>query len=415
MDRVPLRRRAPALLLAALLAACGSTETDAPRPTISARPTATLPAADNVVVGTPPPLAANPAPPAAFAIALEPLAEGLDKPLYVTHAGDGSGRLFVAEQEGLIKLLPGGEPFLDIRDRVGSSGNEQGLLGLAFHPKFADNGWFYVNYTDRDGDTVLARFGLAADGQRGDPASEQVILTQEQPAANHNGGMLAFGPDGLLYAGLGDGGGANDTYENAQNLRSLLGKILRLDVDGGQPYAAPADNPFVGDAAARPEIWAYGLRNPWRFSFDRASGDLYIGDVGQNRYEWLHWQPAASKGGQNYGWPIVEGSHCLRGDSCATAGLTPPILEYEHSQGCVITGGYVYRGAAYPFMQGTYVFADYCSGRVWGLNRAADGAWAKRDLLESGANISSFGEDEAGELYVVDLGGTVYRLTAQQR
>jgi glucose/arabinose dehydrogenase len=322
----------------------------------------------------------------------------------------------VVEKGGTIRLLPGGEPFLDIVERVGSGGSEQGLLGLAFHPRFRENGLFYVYYTARNGDNVVARFGLTPDGRAGDPASERRLIVQPDPAANHNGGMLAFGPDGFLYIGLGDGGGQNDRYRNGQNRRALLGKLLRVDVDRGDPYAIPPDNPFVGDPDARPEIWAYGLRNPWRFSFDRATDDLYIGDVGQNRYEWVHFQPAGDRGGRNYGWPIVEGDHCLQGEGCDRAGLTPPVAEYPHSQGCSITGGYVYRGARYPLLFGVYLFGDFCSGRLWALTRDGAGAWATSEMLDTEVNLSSFGEDEAGEVYLTDLSrGIVYRLTAHQR
>jgi glucose/arabinose dehydrogenase len=353
---------------------------------------------------------------ALVALDLEEVAGGLDEPLFVTHAGDGSGRLFVAEKGGTIRTLPGGQTFLDISGRVGSGGEEQGLLGLAFHPRFRDNGYFYVNYTDPSGDTVIARYGLTPDRQRGDPNSEKRLLFQKQPAANHNGGMLAFGPDGYLYLGLGDGGGANDQFRNAQNRQALLGKLLRVDVDRGDPYAIPPDNPFAGDPAARPEVWAYGLRNPWRFSFDRATRDLYIGDVGQNRYEWVEFQPAGSAGGQNYGWPIVEGGRCLRGDPCDKTGLTLPVASYDHSLGCSIIGGYVYRGARYPLLQGAYLLGDYCSGRVWTLARDGAGRWVLTQMLQTGAPISSFGEDEAGEVYLTDLAaGRVYRLTARPR
>jgi glucose/arabinose dehydrogenase len=348
-------------------------------------------------------------------LGVEEIAGGLRQPLFVTHAGDGSGRLFVVEKAGRIRLLPDGQLFLDIAERVGSAGSEQGLLGLAFHPRFRDIGFFYVNYTDRAGDTVIARFSLTADG-RGDPGSEHRLLTQDQPAPNHNGGMLAFGPDGYLYIGLGDGGGANDQFRNAQNRQSVLGKILRVDVDGGDPYAIPLGNPFVGDPGARPEIWAYGLRNPWRFSFDRATGDLYIGDVGQNQREWVYFQPAGSGGGQNYGWPIVEGSRCLSGGDCDRRGLTPPVAEYTHAQGCAITGGYVYRGARSPLLRGAYLYGDYCSGRVWTLARDGAGQWVATEMLRLNARISSFGEDEAGEVYLTDLGGgTVARVTARPR
>jgi len=350
-----------------------------------------------------------------ISLKLQEWARGLDRPVLVTNAGDGSGRLFAVEKGGVIRLLPGGEVFLDINWRVGAKGMEQGLLGLAFHPRFRENGFFFVNYTDFRGDTVIARYKTRADGRTADLDTEQRILVQPQPDTNHNGGMLAFGPDGYLYIGLGDGGGANDAYRNAQNRSTLLGKILRIDVNRGSPYAIPRDNPFVNDPNTKPEIWALGLRNPWRFSFDRATGDLFIGDVGQNRYEWVHYQPRTSGGGQNYGWPIVEGSHCLINKACDRTGITMPIAEYDHRLGCAITGGYVYRGARYPLLRGVYVFGDFCSGRIWTLTGDNVNGWQMNEKLKTDVLISSFGEDEAGELYVTDLqAGRVYRVLAEQ-
>ncbi len=348
-----------------------------------------------------------------MALEVERVAEGFRQPLFVAHAGDGSGRLYVVEKGGTIRTFDG-QPFLDITGRVRSSGSEQGLLGLAFHPRFRENGYFYVNYTDGAGDTVIARFSRGADG-RGDPGSERRLLEQDQPASNHNGGMLAFGPDGFLYLGLGDGGGSNDLYRNAQDWGTVLGKILRIDVDRGDPYAIPPGNPFVGQPGARPEVWAYGLRNPWRFSFDRATGDLYIGDVGQNRYEWVHFEPAGSPGGRNYGWPILEGANC-RGGACDRAGLVTPVAEYTHDSGCSITGGYVYRGARSPLLQGAYLFADYCTGRIWTTARDAGGRWVTTEMLRLDARISSFGEDADGEVYLTDLAASaVYRVGARPR
>jgi glucose/arabinose dehydrogenase len=348
---------------------------------------------------------------------LQTIVGGLARPVAVANAGDGSGRLFVVEKGGTIRVVEQNgtlldAPFLDIRDRVGSSGSEQGLLGLAFHPDYASNSQFFVDYTDQQGNTQVSRFLVTGDPNRADPASEQPILSLNQPASNHNGGDLVFGPDGYLYIGAGDGGGAGDRYGNGQNLGTLLGAILRLDVDGGSPYAIPADNPFVGDEAARGEIWAYGLRNPWRFSFDRATGDLYIADVGQDTYEEVDVQPAGSTGGENYGWPIMEGLHCYPADApCSSVGLVPPVTEYEHGGlHCSITGGYVYRGSAFPFFQGVYVFGDYCSGVIWGMRQGSDG-WQVVELSRSAIRISTFGESEDGEVYVADLGvGVLYRL-----
>ncbi len=350
-------------------------------------------------------------------IRLEKVADGLDRPLYLTHAGDGSGRLYILEQPGRVRVLAGGallpEPFLDLTDRVRSRGSEQGLLGLAFAPDFRESGVFYVHYTGRpDGRTVLSRFRLRdGDPRRGDPASEEVLLTVEQPHANHNGGALLFGPDGYLYLALGDGGSAGDPGNRAQDLDSLLGKILRLDVSRPGPYRIPPDNPFVG-RPGRDEIWAYGLRNPWRISFDRATGDLWIADVGQNAVEEVNFQPADSPGGENFGWRVWEGSR--RYAEGEAPGAVFPVAEYTHDEGgCAITGGYVYRGQAIPDLAGIYLYGDYCTGHIWGL-RQRDGRWESVRLLDSGLNITSFGEDEAGEVYVVDRGGAVYRIVAEE-
>jgi glucose/arabinose dehydrogenase len=359
--------------------------------------------------------------PAGTALRLERVVSGLRAPTAIAAAPDGSGRLYVTEKAGTIRIVRGttlvAEPFLDIRALVGSSGSEQGLLGLAFHPRYTDTRTFFVNYTDRNGDTVVARYRVSADPERADPVSATVILTVRQPAANHNGGHLAFGPDGKLYIGLGDGGGAGDRFGNAQNPAALLGKMLRIDVDGGEPYAIPPDNPFRDHPNYRPEIWAVGLRNPWRYSFDRATGDLYIADVGQNAYEEINFQPASSRGGENYGWPRMEGTHCYpSGAACDRSGLVLPIGEYGRSGGCSVTGGYVYRGRAEPALTGAYFFADFCSGTFWSLHRDAAGRWVQTELLRSGVSISSFGEDEAGELYVVGYNnGTLYRLRAAAR
>ncbi len=348
-------------------------------------------------------------------IGLVKVVDGLEQPLYIAHAGDGSGRLYIVEQPGRVRVLEEGsllpEPFLDLTDRVLSRGDEQGLLGLAFAPDFPESGVFYVHYTGRpDGRTVLARYRLQ-DGnpRRGDAGSEEVLLTVEQPYANHNGGALLFGPDGYLYLALGDGGSAGDPGNHAQDLGSLLGKILRLDVSQPGPYRIPPDNPFAG-GPGREEIWAYGLRNPWRISFDRATGDLYIADVGQNTVEEVNFQPADSPGGENYGWRVWEGSR--RFAQGEAPGAVFPVAEYTHAEGgCSITGGYVYRGEAIPELTGTYLYGDYCTGYIWGL-RKQDGQWETARLLDSELNITSFGEDEAGEVYVVHRRGAVYRIVA---
>jgi glucose/arabinose dehydrogenase len=306
-------------------------------------------------------------------------------------------------------------PFLDITDRVGSDGSEQGLLSLAFPPDFTASRLFYINYTDQHGDTVVARYRLLeSDPRQADPTSEQKILQIEQPARNHNGGQLQFGPDGYLYIGTGDGGQAGDPWGNAQNPGVLLGKMLRINVMGTDTYTVPADNPFLDWPDARPEIRALGLRNPWRFAFDRATGDLYIADVGQNLYEEVDFQSANSAGGENYGWDVMEGNHCFEpAANCDPGGLVLPIAEYDHTQGCSITGGYVYRGTRYPQMAGIYFFGDFCSGTIWGLRQEASGEWAMALLLKANVTISSFGEDAAGEIYVVGYGdGTIYHLVA---
>ena len=347
------------------------------------------------------------------AIVLEPVLSGLISPVYVTGAGDGSNRLFVVEQGGRIKVL---QPeattpadFLDISARV-LSGGERGLLGLAFHPDFENNRRFFVDYTRQaDGATVIAEYRASESDPNRAGASETTLLLIPQPFANHNGGMITFGPDGFLYIAMGDGGSANDPGNRAQDLNNLLGKILRIDVDradGATPYSSPVDNPFFGGVAGRDEIYAYGVRNPWRFSFDRLTGDLYVGDVGQNAWEEID---IITRGG-NFGWRVAEGNHCnpaIGGGVCSMTGLVPPIAEYVHSGGrCSITGGYVYRGANQTLPFGTYVFGDFCSGEIFTLL----GSDTPSVLLDTGMNIASFGEDEAGEIYVVGLGGTIHRL-----
>lgn len=351
-------------------------------------------------------------------LSLTEVVTGLDDPVHITHAGDGSGRLFVVERAGRIRIIKDGAlvstPFLDISARVGSQGSEQGLLSVAFPPAYATDGAFYVNYTDTAGDTVVARYRVTANPDVADPNSEEIVLTVDQPYGNHNGGQLAFGPnDGYLYIGMGDGGSAGDPQNYAQDPNSLLGKMLRVDPVTTDTYTIPPDNPFVDDPGTRDEIWALGLRNPWRFSFDRQTADLYIGDVGQGSYEEIDFQPASSTGGENYGWRCKEGFHDfnMSGD-CPSLTLEPPIREYDHSQGCSVTGGFVYRGLNYCTMQRVYLYGDFCSGRIWGLQREGS-TWENQLLLDTTLNISTFGEDEAGNLYVADYTeGKVYMLTA---
>jgi len=427
-----------AMLATLLLAACGEIQSaDESSPTASASDTTALPADATIAPSTTSAAAptanpqsatvltnatAAPSNPTAVAepsgtIQLDALIDKLDSPVFLTHAGDASDRMFVVEKKGTIAILRDGarvgQPFLDISDLITSSGSEQGLLGLAFQPDYANNGRFFVYYTASNGDDTLARYQVSDNPDVADPDSAQVLFAQPDFAANHNGGMLAFGPDGYLYVGIGDGGGGGDPQENGQKRSTLLGKLLRLDVSGDDPYTIPPDNPWPdGGDDARPEIWAYGLRNPWRFSFDRATGDLYIGDVGQNTYEEIDFQPAGTSGGQNYGWNTREGLHCFEKDTCDSNGMSDPIAEYNHDQGCSVTGGYVYRGSAFPSLQGQYIFGDYCNGTIWSLQRNASGVWQQHKLLDSHLSISSFGEDAAGELYVLDLGGTIYQVMA---
>ncbi len=348
-------------------------------------------------------------------LAVEVVSTGLDAPVFMT-APLADGRLFVVEQDGRIRLIENGEllatPFLDITGPV-RSGGERGLLSVAFHPDYASNGFFYVNYTrDPDGATVIERYSVTGDPNVADPGSAQELLVVSQPAGNHNGGLNLFGPDGMLYIGLGDGGGGGDTFGNGQDSTTLLGTILRIDVDSGDPFAVPSDNPFLNDPGAD-EVWAYGLRNPWRFSFDRQTGNLYVADVGQNSWEEVSTAPS-SAAGLNYGWPIMEGLHCFAADPCDTDGLTLPVLEYGHSDGCSITGGYVYRGSAIPEINGHYFYSDACTGflrsfRLTGSGIADELQWDVGDL----GPVFSFGEDFDGELYIVSGNGTIFRLIAE--
>jgi glucose/arabinose dehydrogenase/uncharacterized cupredoxin-like copper-binding protein len=386
------------------------------------------------------------------AIELVKVAEGLADPVNVAAPNDGSGRLFIVERIGRIRIVQDGElleePFLDISELVKIDFLEQGLLGLAFHPDYAQNGRFFVYYTDwrTNGDVFLAEYHVSGDANIADPESARVLLTHDHPYVNHNGGTIHFGPDGYLYVAIGDGGLAGDPYRNAQDLSNLLGKILRIDVnvEGNLAYRIPDDNPFPGQVLqsevardmaqdgsylpdARPEIWAYGLRNPWQFSFDSSTGDLYVADVGQNMWEEINFQAAGSEGGWNYGWPMMEGAHCYLDDGeCGSPGVLP-VAEYDHSnEDCSITGIGVYRGAVSTSLDGIYFTADYCTGRFWGLGPDEGGAWAFAELLDTELQISGAGADEAGELYVTactceserdydpleNPGGTVWRLVA---
>ncbi len=352
-------------------------------------------------------------PPMVDELRLVEVASGLSSPVYVT-APPGDPRLFIVEQPGRIRVVENGSllatPYLDIVDRVGSGG-ERGLLSIAFHPQYAQNGFVYLNYTDKAGDTRVERYRVSADRNRADPASARLVIGIAQPFSNHNGGQLQFGPDGKLYVGMGDGGSGGDPQGHGQDASTLLGDILRLDVDAGQPYAIPADNPFVGQAGRRGEIWITGVRNPWRFSFDRETGLLYVADVGQGQWEEVHVVPAG-QGGQNFGWNVMEGTHCFRPPSgCDQGGLTLPVLEYSHADGaCSVTGGYVYRGEAIPALRGHYFYGDYCAGWVRSF-RYAGGQPADQRSWEVGdvGNVLTFGEDAAGELYLGSSNGRVYR------
>ncbi len=401
------------------------TDTPVPDSTFTAEPeiltttntaTPTMPSSEPTATSLP----AEPTPeevmiPDPKAFAWVTVIDNLEKPVGIAAAGDGSGRLFVIEQGGVIRIMTSEgflpAPFLDIQDRVGATSSERGLLGLAFHPDYTENGYFYVNYTDQRGDTIIARFQVSAgDLNIANPTSELQLLKVNQPFANHNGGGLAFGPDGYLYIGLGDGGSGGDPMGNAQDITTLLGKLLRIDVSSTDDslYTIPPDNPFVSTGGA-PEVWAYGLRNPWRFSFDRQTGDLYIGDVGQNQWEEVNFLPAGSTGGANFGWNYKEGTHTYQGT--APADLVDPVFEYDHSLGCSISGGVVYRGSQLPEWQGVYLFGDYCSGNVWGLISTSAAEWQSSLLYSGLGNITAFGEDDSGEIYAVTYGGSLLKLS----
>jgi glucose/arabinose dehydrogenase len=363
-------------------------------------------------------------------IMLEPIVSGLRNPVDINHAGDGSGRIFVVEQAGQIQIIKNGilenTPFLDIRDRVltGSRNSERGLLGVAFHPEYISNGYFYVNYTSKSragvagaGDTIIARYEVsAANPDLADPNSEAIVLHIEQPYSNHNAGKLLFSPiDGYLYIPLGDGGSGGDPENRSQDTSTLLGKVLRIDVDSDAPYAIPPDNPFIDDPDTRDEIWALGMRNPWRFSFDRLNGDMYLGDVGQGKWEEIDYQAAGSSGGINYGWRCREGAHNYNFSAeCAELTLTDPIAEYGRDDGRSVTGGFVYRGAKYLALYGQYFYGDFITGRVWTIMKLGPNSWSEPNLArDTDHRISSFGEDESGELYLADReenNGTLYRI-----
>ena len=407
MDPRPRRRprliHAPAALALALLGGCGGGGTGDPTPLPSGSPAA----ACQPVSGTP-------------ALTTQLVVSGFRSPVDAQVPAGDRARIFVVEQAGRIRIVRGGAivgtPFLDVSARV-SAGGERGLLGLAFHPRYAENGRFFVNYTDLSGDTHIVEFRASPpSSDTADPATERLLHFVRQPFANHNGGGLAFGNDGMLYIGLGDGGSAGDPLGNAQSLSTTLGKILRIDVDSVQPFGVPRDNPFASTPGAEPSIWAYGLRNPWRFGFDRATGDLYIGDVGQNAVEEIDVGLAARRGGENYGWNVTEGSRCFRpAANCSMSGLTLPVAEYTHSEGCSVSGGVVYRGCRLPGYHGTYFYGDFCTGLIRSFRLDAGRAVDQRDwtsALGRGVlrQVVSFGTDVDGEVLVLDYDGELYRV-----
>ena len=374
----------------AAIAACSPGDADAPTRETAARET-----------------------PASIRLIARPVATGLESPVHVTAPNDDA-RLFIVEQIGRIRVVRDGalleQPFLDITDRV-RSGGERGLLSVAFHPRYDDNGYLYVNYTDLAGHTNVERYSVSTNPDVADPASAYRILFIEQPFANHNGGLVAFGPDGMMYVGMGDGGSGGDPLEAAQDLDNLLGKLLRIDVDAGDPFAVPPDNPFAAAGGARALVWASGLRNPWRFSWDADASRIYVADVGQNQWEEVNAE-AADAPALNYGWDVMEASHCFEPASgCNAEGKELPVLEYDHDEGCSVTGGFVYRGQQVPEIRGHYFYADWCGGWVRSFRLGEDGRAVDRREWELGdvGRVTSFGLDAAGELYVVG-DGTIYRL-----
>ena len=359
-------------------------------------------------------------------VSLEQIATDIGPITGIANAGDA--RLFLTLRGGRILIFENGavrsQDFLNIGSLVNANAFERGLLSVAFHPDYEDNGFFFVNYTNLNGDTVVARYQVSSDRNRAEPSSARILLTIAQPEANHNGGQLQFGPDGYLYIGMGDGGGALDPACRAQKTDTLLGKMLRIDVDenvNAAPFhGIPQDNPFRGAGDPPDEVWASGFRNPWRFSFDRLTGDLWIADVGQNQREEINFQPATSDGGENYGWKVMEGTLCTNSSDacpastppCNSSAFTPPVLEYAHTSGCSVTGGYVYRGNGVPQLQGSYIFGDFCSGVIWAASRQGDG-FRVRTVSDSAGQLSTFGEDAQGELYAATLNGRLVRITGQ--
>jgi glucose/arabinose dehydrogenase len=438
MGRTSRRWPLPIVVLAAFAVACGSTGPSGSNTPGASKPSSSAPAGPSATGST----ASTPAPagsarpsssagasagafdPARVTVRLDPFVGGLDKPLAIVNAGDGSGRLFVAEQGGTVRIIRDGglvpRPFVDPTAKI-SWGGERGLLGLAFAPDYPSDPRVFVDYTDRDGNTVVSALRVdPSDPDRLDASTELPILHVDQPFPNHNGGALAFTPDGFLLVSLGDGGGGGDPLGNGQSTMTLLAKILRLDVRNSSaehPYAIPPGNPFADGSAGRPEIWLMGLRNPWRLSLDRATGDLWIGDVGQGAWEEIDVQRAGAPGGTNFGWNRMEGRHCYAPKTeCNEPSLTLPMTDYGHDQGCTVIGGYVDRSATPSPLSGGYLFGDFCSGRLWAIDPATDAPRDPTVVGESGANLSAFGEDESGALYAADIaGGELLRVVATGR
>lgn len=335
-------------------------------------------------------------------------------PILMLQAPDDDKHWYVVEKSGRVLQVSGSEKinnssvFLDIKDRVDSSPNEAGLLGMAFHPDYATNGQVYLSYTTDEPSltSIISRVKRSKDGNTLLADSEEVLLRVAQPYSNHNGGHIVFGPDGYLYIGLGDGGSGGDPLEHGQNTKTLLGSMLRIDVNKGSPYAIPSDNPFASGAGGRPEIYAWGLRNPWRWSFDKSTGDLWVADVGQNNWEEIS---IMSKPG-NYGWNGKEGTHCYESNLCNNPEFIDPVIEYDHDHGCSVTGGYVYRGTAIPFLQGSYLYSDFCSGTLWSASKNSKGDFESSEILSTGLNVASFAESNKGEIYIVHLDGELYQL-----
>jgi glucose/arabinose dehydrogenase len=414
------RPRLRALLIGSmvLLMACGQA-TSSPSSGPSAAPTGALPTPTTVATATPTPATPEPTNPLA-AIRLETVASGLESPVDVVASDDGTGRIFVVEQGGRIRVVRGGDlveqPFLDISERL-TSGGERGLLGLALHPDFPDDPRFFVDYTDLEGNTVISSFDLSLDADSADPESERILMHIEQPFPNHNGGAVAFGPDGMLYIAMGDGGSGGDPQGNGQRLDTHLAKILRIDVNvpAGQdpPYRVPPDNPFLGTAGALPEIWHTGMRNPWRIRFDPATGDLWMGDVGQGTWEEID-VSRRGVGGLNFGWNTMEGFECFQpSEGCNESGLTLPVAAYGHDLGCAVVGGVVVHDPAQATIVGRYLFADECSGNIWTLDPAGEERREPTMALESGRSISAIGQADDGAVYMVDLGsGELLRVLA---